>query len=168
MNKLIPILILLVTLISCTPLLEINYQNPDQKVAGHILTYHPDWENLYSYKEISDWINQRVIYQTEQYDTWADPQVTLDRGYGDCDDYGILFANIVYVSLGIKMSIIVVNIDDMKLATLEDEPRYIAQGGTFDHVMTYYYGVIIEPQNGHEYDGPFSYIYRFDEIFSGE
>ena len=36
------------------------------------------------------WVRKNIKYQSEPIDDWSHPQVTLDRGYGDCEDMAIL------------------------------------------------------------------------------
>lgn len=40
--------------------------------------------------EIDQWVQRKVLYQGEAVDHWSPPQVTLDRGFGDCEDIAIL------------------------------------------------------------------------------
>ena len=39
-------------------------------------------------------------------DDWTGPEETFNRGYGDCEEFALLFANICYFSTGIKCDII--------------------------------------------------------------
>lgn len=39
---------------------------------------------------IDQWVQHEVTYRSEQFDEWSPPQVTLERGYGDCEDLALL------------------------------------------------------------------------------
>jgi hypothetical protein len=159
--KYIIFLLAILSLSSCNQIIDtitiLNYDNKE-------LAYHPDWENLDSFRKISYWINQRVEYKSNKNSSGQDPQTTLDLGTGNCTDYALLFMNIAYYGMDIKMNLITVKIDDMQ-PDPELFNRSIIQGGFPDHTMIYYNQEIIEPQNGYPYIGEILYIYSFDEIF---
>ncbi len=45
---------------------------------------------------INSFVNDTVKYQTETVDTWTNPQDTLARGYGDCEDFALLKMNYLF------------------------------------------------------------------------
>lgn len=153
MNKII--FLLPVLLFSCNMMRDIDGY---LMAKDHNLTYNSEWQELESYRDIYLWINSNIDYKSEEVDSWDDPQIVLDRGYGDCDDWAILFMNIAYYALDIKMDLIIVESDSMSRAV-------VSGGNTNLHAMVYYDGHIIEPSNGLEYYGPIGYIYSFDEVF---
>lgn len=145
------IVIVLIILSSCSLQNDIYYTI---SVGNHSLYYSQEWENLTSYIEISNWICKHIEYKADDEDIWSDPEVTLNRGYGDCDDLALLFICIAYFALDIEMDFIVV-----------DHTRHIIEGGRVDHAMVYYNGYVIEPNSGFIENNTIGYIYYFKQIW---
>lgn len=135
-----------------------------ERATGHSLYYLPAFESLDSFTKIAYYIDCYVSFRPDEpgKDIWSGPETTLSRGYGDCEDIALLFANIAYFSLNIKMNVAIVSLSD---GTIN---RAIVDGGTdLDHVVLKYNNKIYEAQNGFEYIyTSIKYIYTFDEVFS--
>jgi len=54
--------------------------------------------NIRSIEDYVDWVQKNIRYEKDKgKDTWAAPQVTLKRKYGDCEDYAFLNAAVLRV-----------------------------------------------------------------------
>ena len=119
--------------------------------------YYDDYSNIYSYSDIASWINNRITYQQDKFDYWSAPSDVIARGYGDCDDYALLFINIAYIVFGDECNLILV--DKASLRT-------VVKGGVVNHAMVEKDGEFINQYSG----GIITYVkvgftYTFDELF---
>lgn len=129
-------------------------QHTDGQLGSQKLYYSEDFDELDSYIKIADYIKQHVVYDPSDDPTeHKDPEATLDTGKGACGDIAILFMNIAYYGMHIKMSFI----------TGEMQSRSVVNGGAVNHAQVYYDGVAIEPQSGKISNMTVGYIYSFDE-----
>lgn len=54
--------------------------------------------NIRSVEDYADWVKKNIRYEKDKgKDTWAAPQITLKRKYGDCEDYAFLNAAVLCV-----------------------------------------------------------------------
>lgn len=59
--------------------------------------------NRHSVAEVVEWVHDNVRYVPDtDGDNWSPPEVTLERGYGDCEDMAILVLWMVYQETGMK------------------------------------------------------------------
>ncbi|MHA1348051.1 MAG: hypothetical protein ACTSO3_16740 [Candidatus Heimdallarchaeaceae archaeon] len=116
-----------------------------------------DLSDIKSFKGIAAWIQHRIYYKEDMIETFTSPEDTLNRGSGDCDEFGILFQNIAYIVFGIKMDLVIVN---------TYSGRKIVEGGMGNHINVHYDGIVYSAQLGNEYyTQDILYIYSFDEVF---
>lgn len=108
-----------------------------------------------TFKAISMWINRNVEYEYNDI-YFANPKATIERGKGSCDEKALLFINMAYFIMGIKMDIIATYI------------RHIGEGGEVNHAAAaiLYDGIVYEPVTGLPVDYTINYYYYFDEIFT--
>jgi hypothetical protein len=151
MKKILLLVIIVVLFSGCQLVWEIQDDMSAQKIGTHELYYLPEFEELDSYYDIYLYIHERIT--PKKTDKALGPREALEKGYGDCTTYCVLFSNIAYFALGIEMDIIAVDHGD---------ERAIGEGGFTNHAILYYGGVMIEPQLGIEVDYPsIPYIYEF-------
>jgi hypothetical protein len=133
MKKIFLIFIVVIEFLGCDIYIDKQFSDIAE---GHTLYYLPEWKDLDTYPKIAKWINNHVNYKTEsRYEhNWQNPEYTLQRGYGDCEDIALLFMNIYYVSTGNKMDLILVLLSN----------KQIVKGGKIDHAMLLYQNAIIE------------------------
>ena len=63
-------------------------------------------------QELIRWIHARVKYQDDDYlNYWRSPRETLRSGYGDCEDFCILFASMAHDLWGWKPQLQLVYLD---------------------------------------------------------
>ena len=129
--SMIIVLISLLT-ISCDMMIDANLT---EKAEGHTL-YETDFSGIDSYEDIAVWIEERVEYRSENTDEWLNPAETLARGYGDCDDFAILFINIAYFRFGVKGNLIAVD---------ANQSRSIVSGGQVNHAIVEIQGSLYSP-----------------------
>lgn len=119
--------------------------------------YYGNFNEVKTREDISSFIRKRVSYRSDFIDSKSSPQQTLDNGYGDCEDFAILYLNILYVVFREKGELALVDSADQ---------RTIEEGGKITHVIVRLpSGVLIEPQTGKIVDYPVGYSYKFDDIF---
>lgn len=39
---------------------------------------------------VNEWVNHHLDYELDSDDEWTEPVATLERGYGDCEDFSLL------------------------------------------------------------------------------
>ncbi len=86
-----------------------------QNIGQHKLYYLPVFETLDTHEKIANYISIHVDYRRDpkNTDSGASPIEVLYRGFGDCEDLSILYANIAYYGMGIRMSF---TLEDTKLS----------------------------------------------------
>lgn len=159
MKKLL-VLLLPLLFISCAQIAD-NMTDIDLsiKASGHSLYYSDDFNNISSYSDIDNWIGKNITYKSESSDVWQNPEETIKKGYGDCEDFAILYMNILYVRFGIKAVLVICDSDKMTARTVVD-------GGEINHAILYFAGKYIDPQTGNEYRlYKVGYKYTFSEVF---
>ena len=162
--------VLLVVLFSgCNAWMDADLQS---KAAGHELYYIeiPNAENdIKTFWDIACWIRNNVEYiEDANADTWENPEVTYNRGYGDCDDMAILFMNIAYFRFGIKCDFAAVDGNKISIPDLDTRKQYtIVDGGRVTHALVYYAGNYYDPLFGLVNCEKVGYTYSFDEVFNG-
>jgi len=122
--------------------------------------YYGDFSMIKSVNKIGVFIINNIHYKFEVNGNYVQsPYETLSLGTGDCEDFALLYMNILYVRFGIKSELIFVDSKDVSYRTVEN-------GELFDHCMVRLAdGTIVEPQNGFYYSVEVQYSYTFDEIF---
>ena len=156
-------IVLLVILFSgCNALIDADLES---KATGHEL-YQIDIKSITVLTDISLYIKACIQYREDATDAWANPQETIERGYGDCDDMAILFMNIAYFEFGIKCDFVAVNSANV---TKRDYPysQTIVSGGSVNHALVYYDGNYYDPLCGLVNCEKVGYTYSFDEVFNG-
>lgn len=151
------ILLLAILLFSgCQIAWELQDQKNINQLGNHELYYLEDFNSLDSFKKIYKYIDSNVkIVNTF---TITGPEETLRHGKGGCGSFSLLFINIAYFSMGIKMDIAVV-ISETEIK------RYIEHGGLTDHALCLYQGKLLEPQTGlFTAYKEIGYIYSFDSL----
>lgn len=156
MKKILVVLAFFLSFSSCSfDVMQDNYMK--KKIGYQELFYHPDFDSLDSYIKIGQYIRQRVTYDfNDDTEDIKNPYDTLVSGKGSCADYAVLFMNIAYYGMGIKMNLSAVNTKD----------RVIVEGGRINHAVVTYHDDMIEPQRGTKISYSIGYIYTFDEIFN--
>lgn len=130
---------------------------------GHSLYYSEEFEQLNTFEKITSYMNLNTFYNSED-DLWIwfDPETTLSDG-GTCVDLSILFMDIAYYGMGIKVNLVCGSME-----SVDTSPRKIVNGGTDStHAAIEYNGLIYSPFIGWYYQNfRVDYIYFFNEVFS--
>lgn len=160
---------------SCDPIIDTV---TEARYSGIQLTDLQLGTELDSLEEIGEFLQRNITWKSGKYSAVQDPAETWHRGTGNCEDFSMLFANIAYFELGIKVEIVCVTHDDMeyvmsgstievvKLEGITDISRAVESGGMPDHTIIRYNGIVYEPQNGNTYNVDVQYSYSFDTVFS--
>lgn len=160
MKKTLVIIILLTIFTSCNLIYEIEdeiymgyldlplYSGPELDTS-YIITKNIHTEVWYHTKNL-------LVYKYDTDDYWQSPFESISLGTGDCEDYAILFLNILYYNYNIKGNIILVN----------HQSRSVVAGGRINHcVVELPDGRQIDPQTGLQTNYTVKYRYTFDEVF---
>jgi len=118
--------------------------------------YYDDYSGINSYCDIGTWMNDRVEYIADRYgDDWASPVETIERGYGDCEDFARLFLNILFIRFGIKGNMVLV-----------ETTRTYVNGGDVNHAYVEIDGKMYESQYGWRVDKiKVGWRYTHNELF---
>jgi len=131
-----------------------------EKASGHFL-YDPDLSDIYTFKDVAEYIQGEIFYFPDMIDSIDNPEEVLTRGYGDCDDYALLFMNIAYFELGVKFDLASVYVNST-------DTRMIVNGGFVNHAMVSLNGILYSAYTGEVVeDNEISYLCFFDFVFSG-
>jgi hypothetical protein len=155
MKRFIIVLFAIFSLSSCKDMYnevtDIYYWNE----LANLELYYGDFTEVHNDLYISYWISRNIAYKKT--DEILSPRNILKRGYGDCNDYAILYMNIMYVRFGKKCSLCLV-----------DTSRNIINGGKVNHaIVRLPDGKLIEPQTGFVSRESVCYEYGFNSIFKG-
>jgi hypothetical protein len=149
----IGILVLLLTSCDIAGMLDNHYY---KIYCRHELAYRNEWKELSSYEEIATWIRMHVMYQTDTNNEVFSPEETLQKGYGDCEEFAMLFMNIAHISLEIKMTLVLV----------DNRHRTIEGGKWINHAEVRYLGDNFDIYSGKNIGNiTVEYSYTFDEVF---
>jgi len=153
MKRFIVILIAILSLSSCQDMYNEISDIYYWQTYSDLELYYGDFSKVHSELYISYWISNHVKY--DKSDKVLSPRDILERGTGDCNDYAILYINIMYVKFGKKCSLCLV-----------DTSRNIIEGGKVNHaVIRLPDGILIEPQTGFVSNKRVGYEYPFDSVF---
>lgn len=159
MKKVLLIVFVIIGLASCDILSSIIDTTTYGLLEGIEFYDFADYDltGIDSYRDIARWIQMRVEYKADFLEAFSSPEETLRRRSGDCEDYAFLFANIAYLTMGIKMDVVI-----LYLPT----GRTVVEGGIGNHIDVYYDGLIISAQRGYiSYYQEVLYTYTFNEVF---
>lgn len=114
-----------------------------------------DLSNIKTFTDIGYFLQAHITYKDDNPNKFSGAENTMKRGYGDCEDYVIVFINIAYIVFGIKMDLLIVDTTN----------RTVVNGGIGDHVIVGYNGKTYSGQWGHELDYTnILYKYTFNEV----
>lgn len=117
-----------------------------------------DLSDINSLRNVGTFLQSNTKFRYDSLDEWYSPREFMLRGGGDCEDFAIAFMNIAHITLGIKMDLVVVNMQN----------RSVVEGGIGNHFVVRYEGVNYSGQWGYkDADQEVLYLYTFDEVFGG-
>ncbi len=153
MKKLLLLTVIALSATSCSMLMDDIIETG---MTGHNEYYMDEWEELDTYLKISKYIKQNVEYTSDIVQHTQAPEETITRGKGDCEDMAILYMNIAYVSMGIKMDAVIIKWS-----------RQVEDGGMlYNHVAVRYDGLIIDALSGWKLTNDVEYFYSYNEVFN--
>ena len=119
-----------------------------------------DLTGITNFSEISYFVRENVSYGNDVIDEYYSVEETMKRGIADCEDFCFVFANLAYITMGVKMNIVVMNTSEWS--------RTVEEGGAGNHVVLELNGVYYSGQYGNRTSVEHVlYRYTFDEIFGG-
>ena len=161
MKKIVLILLVLVS-VGCSLYDSIYSEIADDTYEREIqkanIFYHEDFYTLHSISDIQEYLNKNMEYKSDggDGDVWSTAKEIFTRGYGDCEDYAILFINIYYVVFGVKLSVVAIA-----------SYREVVAGGEAGHLLVELStNILISPRSGRiDRSSPVLYRYSFDLFF---
>jgi hypothetical protein len=135
------------------------------RASGHSIFYSEEFSTINSEADILKYLKENYSYERDIWDNWKSPSVMVSDRSGDCEDYCILFSNILYTELNIKSKIILIDSNS-------EISRSVASGGTINHALVLVGSDLYDPTSGRylrkiEYfKYKIGYSYSFDEIFT--
>ena len=176
MRGMFAILAAAIALSSCSQAFDmtIDAGNYARLGDGFDLEYHA-WPEIEEPEQIARWIYHHVDYEWDVVDHWQSPKETLDNGTGDCEDFAILYMNILYVKWGVKSDLVFVMDDGRSVeegevvrvaVCVRDVSRRIEKGGWYNHAVVWLDdGNMISAQGGRVCHADPAFVYTFDEVF---
>jgi len=169
MKKILTLCLVLISLSSCNLVYNaidtITYSQLDPIEFYDFAEY--DLTRLNNFYQIAMFQQKYLTYTADIGEDINSPEEAMRTGIADCDEFSIGFLDLAYVTLGIKMSLIVVSTKDYLLAD-GTSSRAIVNGGIGNHFDVRYEGINYDAQVGCV--SPYQnvlYEYTFDEIFGG-
>lgn len=162
MKKILLLIVITMMVVGCSSLWPTQDEYADSvfsaRASGHNL-YYGDFSEILVLEDISTWIMARIVYVPDKTDSWDDPEVVLERGYGDCDDYALLVMNIAYIVFGIEFDLVLVDTNKVKI---------IEEGGTINHASVAIEDLVLNVYNLSQYslDVPIAFRYNFWYVFN--
>ena len=156
------------TLASCTVGLE-PYHAPDgidatfdHRASGHHL-FKPDI-TFTAQTDIARAVRSvHYVAESGSEDTWQEPATTWRLKTGDCEDFAIRYADLMYVTYGIKCDIVLINASEETYAG----NRSVEAGGYINHAINRMPdGRLYDPQGSCYVTATVRYAYSFDTVFS--
>jgi len=118
-------------------------------------------EHINTRYELQIYIEDSVVYKSDGVDNWQTAQETWRLKTGDCEDFCILYINLLYSVTGEKASLIAVDKSTMQ------NTRTIVKGGIVNHMLVQFEnGDIYSPQNGKYINATVGYKWSFEELFN--
>ena len=62
----------------------------------HLVSFF-NQNNIQTIEDYARWLQTNITYQKDPVDQWAQPEETLKKKYGDCEDYALLNAEVLKV-----------------------------------------------------------------------
>ncbi len=152
-------LIIIISIISITSCSWNNFV--DSEIFSHLepiqLYDYAEYDltEITTYREIALFNRSLINYQTESGEKMTSPKDTINLGFGDCDEYALMFMNVAYLTQDVKMSFVMINLE-----------RSVVSGGNGNHYDVMYEGVVYSAQTGRVSEQQeILYSYTFDEVF---
>lgn len=142
------IIILLFLLVSSCKIIDLEESAFSSKASGHDLSGSPFICDFGDSLEAAAWIADNIDYRRDKaYDIWDDPEETIERGYGDCEDIALLFMDCLHSSLGARPKLVV--------------------GKSYNmwHVIVEYEGELIDPRSWDPGKFDPEYYFSFKHVF---
>lgn len=134
------------------------------RANNHTLYYSDDFKWCKSSEDICMFFrDKKLLYISDSMDNWKNPEQTIVDAGGDCEDFCILFLNILYINTGIKGEIALI---DESITS-----RNIVNGGNINHAVIIIDNCIFDVIGERAYSEletskfDIGYTYTFDEIF---
>ena len=155
MKKMLIVVLFAFSFIGCDMVCDLYYEDA---FCGKSLYYTEEWNGLETEQDVYHWIRENIEYDSstdKNGEYGSNPESTVKRGSGDCDDIAILAMNMIYYVTGQKADLILVTIS-----------RQIVNGGLdSNHAMIRINGVNVDPLSGRRFQGGINYRYDFNEVF---
>jgi len=157
MNKIIGLFMVLIAFMGCQMPNSDEFSDKAYKEDLQTQIYYGDFSSITTCACVIPWIRSHMVYKSdpEGENIVNSLSKTIALGYGDCEEFALMYLDIMYVKFSIKG----------QLQIVDNNSRQVANGGDGNHAIVCIDGVQIEPQTGYRVDYKVAYYYDFDEIF---
>ncbi len=163
MKKILFVLFPILLLTSCDIILNEAIDYFQEAAVTNKSLYDGDFPEMKTFEEVAAYVMENIDYiQDDLLTPVAGPKESLERGYGDCDEFSLAFMNVAFFTLGIKFDFASTLVPEGSTAN-----RHIGEGGIINHALVMLDGVLYSAYNGRPCpDLPISYYYYFDEVYT--
>ena len=155
MKKILGVILVVLTLSSCEQIINYGTDAATGSRYSDMDIYYGPFLGVETEADIPYWMDMHVHYKTNK-DTVQSPEEFVSSGYGDCDEFALLYLDIMYVVFRKKGEICIVK-----------SGRTVEAGGRdYNHTVVRYGSTIIEPMTGKVAHYEVGYSYAFDDIFN--
>jgi hypothetical protein len=154
MKNIILVVLTVISLSSCKQIVDYGTDLASADRYRHIPIYYNSFWGMTDEAWIPLWMDAHITY-TQSSDLQT-PAECVASGYGDCEEFALMYLNIMYVMFGKKG----------ELCLVESGRTVEAGGRDCNHAVVRYGSTIIEPMTGREAHYVVCYSYKFDDIFN--
>lgn len=154
MKNLIMVIVVAMAFSGCKQIIDFGTDCAAADRYSEIPIYYGGFYSIKVEEQIPFWMTDRVTYRMSN--DLATPEQAVVTGYGDCEEFALLYLNILYVVFGKKG----------ELCLVEYGRTVEAGGRSCNHAVVRYDGKLIEPLSGSVVHYEVCYSYKFDDIFN--
>lgn len=154
MKNVILVLLVVVSLSGCKQMVDYGTDCAAADRYSNIPLYYNSFWGIDNEAYIPIWMDAFITYRASS--DLQTPAECVESGYGDCEEFAIMYLNIMYVMFGKKGELCLV-----------ESGRTVESGGmSANHAVVRYGSTIIEPMTGRIAYYEVCYSYAFDDIFN--
>lgn len=127
----------------------------DEYGVFHVYSCVETLKDLKTLQDVATYVHGLLTYKADFIEEVVDPEVSVERGYGDCDDFTLVFMSVAYYALGSECTLITT-----------DRVRTVEDGGVPYHVTFCLNNQAYDVYTGLPADIPIMYEFAFTKVFS--
>lgn len=154
MKNIVLVILAVISLSSCKQVMDYGTDCSMRDRYCNIPLYPCNFKQVFNRASIPSWIDYYMDYR-ESSDLQT-PTECMQSGYGDCEEWALLYLNIRYMRFQEKG----------ELCLVQSGRTVEAGGQSCNHAVVRYGSTLIDPMNGNEVNYEVCYSYAFDDIFN--